>query len=315
MRLGAFLPSFELGADLAAVRGFIEATDELGYDHLLIPDHVVGVDLARYPELAPRAMSDHRDAFREPLVLAGYAAAIAPRLEVVPHVLVLAQRQAVLVAKQASEVDLLSGGKLRLGTGIGWNEVEMEALGASWRTRASRFEEQVALLRALWTQPLVDFDGRHHQLHGVGINPLPVQRPIPIWIGAGSEPGLRRACRIADGISCPARLVDRTTANAPIADAGWASTYDQIHAWLVEYGRQPASFPIENAIFLDDGTPDDWHTQAEMFHSLGTTHLCLHTMTRFRPGAPPTVSFDEHIARLRAAQDALGSMQSAGRPP
>ncbi len=309
MHIGAFLPSFEFGSDHGAVRGFIEATDELGYDHLLVPEHVLGVDLSRYPKLAERARSDYRDAFREPFALLGYAAAIAPRLELVPHVLVLPQRQAVVVAKQAAEVDLLSGGKLRLGVGIGWSDVEMEALGAEWRTRTSRFEEQIEVLRLLWQEPLVDFEGRYHRLHGVGINPLPVQRPIPIWVGAWTEPGLKRACRIGNGISCPAML-DDTAANKKGASAfgEWEATYDKLHGWVREFGRDPETFPIENALFLDQGTPDDWCRQAEMFRALGTTHLCLHTMTGGTPGAPASATPDVHIERLQVAIEALGDL-------
>src|SRR3984893_14079600 len=136
--------------------------------------------------------------FHEPFVLFGYLAALT-RLELVSAVIILPQRQTALVAKQAAEVDVLTGGKLRLGVGIGWNTVEYEALGADFRTRARRFEEQIQLMRRLWTEPVITFEGQYHHVTAAGLNPLPVQRPIPLWIGASAEPALKCAAQIADG--------------------------------------------------------------------------------------------------------------------
>ncbi|HET9000994.1 MAG TPA: LLM class F420-dependent oxidoreductase [bacterium] len=179
MRVGVIFPQTEIGADPRVVADFARAAEETGYQYLVAYDHVLGV--------VPRAEGwigyTHRDMFHEPFVLFGYLAAITHRLELVSGILVLPQRQTAVVAKQAAEVDLLSGGRLRLGVGVGWNEAEFEAVGEDFRTRGARIEEQVAVLRALWTQDVVTFHGRWHRIVQAGINPLPVQRPIPIWMG------------------------------------------------------------------------------------------------------------------------------------
>ena len=197
MRVGAVLPQTEIGADAGAIRAYAQRVEELGFSHVLAYDHVVGAD--------PRVHTgwngpyDITTTFHEPLVTFGYLAGVTTSLELVTGVIVLPQRQAVLVAKQATEVDLLSGGRLRLGVGIGWNAVEYEALAEDFTTRANRFEEQIELMRLLWTQPSVTYSGRFHKVTGAGLAPLPVQRPIPLWIGASSPPAYRRVGRLADG--------------------------------------------------------------------------------------------------------------------
>ena len=197
MRLGAIFPQTEIGADPAAVRDFVQAAESLGYDHLLVFDHVLGAD----PSMRENwnRPYQHTSLFHEPFVLFGYLAGITRTIELTTGVLILGQRQTALVAKQAAEVDVLSGGRLRLGIGIGWNEVEYEALGENFNNRGRRSVEQIALLRALWTQEVVDFKGRYHRVTHAGINPLPVQRPIPIWLGGGAERVVRRVGRLGDG--------------------------------------------------------------------------------------------------------------------
>ena len=190
MRTGVVFPQTEIGSDPVLVRDFAQAAEGLGYAHLLVFDHVLGAGLEHRPGWSGAYAAD--DPFHEPFVLFGYLAGLTQRIELVTGVLVLPQRQTALVAKQAAEVDVLSQGRLRLGVGVGWNDVEYEALGEDFHDRGRRIEEQVSLLRALWTEPVVDFAGRWHRVPEAGINPLPVQRPIPVWFGGQAEPVLRR---------------------------------------------------------------------------------------------------------------------------
>ena len=286
MRLGAVFPQCEIGADVGAVRAYLQAAQDLGFAHLLVYDHVAGADARVHPDLPGPYRAHHQ--FHELFVLLGFAAAVAPRLELVPKVLVLPQRQAALVAKQAAEVDLLTGGRFRLGVGIGWNGVEYEALGTPFRDRARRFEEQIHLLRRLWTEPVVTFEGQYHAVHAAGINPLPVQRPIPVWIGGAAEPALKRAAELADGFF-PQRS----------PDGDWATTLGRMRAWRQAAGRDPQAFGIETRINAGTGTPDDWRRAAEEWRDLGATHIGINTMDGSLPGP------DQHLHRLEQARDAL----------
>src|SRR5947207_13234197 len=206
MRIGVVFPQTEIGDDPIAIRDYAQAAEQLGYQHLLIYDHVLGASIANRPDWRGPYTSD--TLFHEPFVLFGYLAGLTKRIELVTGVIVLPQRQTALVAKQAAEIDVLSGGRLRLGIGVGWNEVEYEALGQDFHTRGRRSVEQIAVLRALLTQEVVDFHGHWHHITHAGLNPQPVQRPIPIWFGVGSsqnpyppEAVLRRVARLADGWS------------------------------------------------------------------------------------------------------------------
>ena len=190
-------PQTELGGDVGAVRAYGQAVEELGYTHLLAYDHVVGADPAVHAGW--NGPYDIDTTFHEPFVMFGYLAAATTTLEFVTGIIILPQRQTALVAKQAAEVDLLSQGRFRLGVGIGWNAVEYEALGENFKTRGARSEEQIDLMRRLWTERSVTFDGRFDTVTGAGIAPLPVQRPIPVWIGSASARGYERIGRIADG--------------------------------------------------------------------------------------------------------------------
>jgi probable F420-dependent oxidoreductase len=197
MRIGVVFPQTELGGDPSAVRAYGQRVEELGFTHLLAYDHVVGADPAVYKDWA--GPYDLYTTFHEPLVMFGYLAAVTTTLELVTGVIILPQRQAVLVAKQAAEVDLLSAGRLRLGVGLGWNAVEYEALNEDFSNRGRRMSEQIDVMRRLWTEQSVTFEGRFHRVTGAGLAPLPVRRPIPVWIGAASRPAFERAGRLADG--------------------------------------------------------------------------------------------------------------------
>ena len=197
MRVGVVFPQTELGGDPGAVRAYGQRVEALGFTHLLAYDHVVGAD----PEVHKgwQGPYDVHTTFHEPLVMFGYLAAVTTTLELVTGVIILPQRQTVLVAKQAAEVDLLSGGRFRLGVGLGWNAVEYEALGEDFTNRGRRSEEQVEVMRRLWTEESVTLDGRYHHVTGAGLAPLPVQRPIPVWFGAASDRAYERAGRLGDG--------------------------------------------------------------------------------------------------------------------
>jgi probable F420-dependent oxidoreductase len=286
VKLGAVFPQTEIGADPGGVREYARAVQELGFDHLLAYDHVLGADDARHPGLVGPYRAEHM--FHEILVLFGYLAGIAPQLELVTGVVITGQRQTALLAKQAAEIDVLTNGNFRLGLGIGWNPVEYEALGMSFHDRGRRLEEQIDLMRRLWTEPVIDYEGRWHKVTAAGLNPLPVQRPIPIWIGGSAERALRRAARLADGFF-PQRPLD----------GDWPATMARMREWVAEAGRDWESFGVEQRINVADGTPDDWRQSADGWRGLGATHLSLRTTDAGLEGV------DAHIERLREARDAL----------
>jgi probable F420-dependent oxidoreductase len=284
MQIGVVFPQTEIGADPAVIRAYAAAAEELGYAHLVAYDHVLGADPEGHPGWS--GPYDVDTTFHEPFVLMGYLAAITS-LELVTSIIILPQRQTALVAKQAAEVDLLSEGRLRLGVGLGWNPVEYEALGKDFTDRGRRITEQVTLLRLLWTQRSVTFEGRYERVSAAGLAPLPVQRPIPIWFGAYSAPALRRAGRIADGwfpnVPLGAKLDD---AIAIVRDAAQAA------------GRDPDSLGMEGRITLS-GT-DDPAGDVERWRGLGATHVSVNTMRLGVTGV------DGHIAALAEVADALG---------
>src|SRR5882672_3039514 len=195
MKYGVVFPQTEFGNDVQAIKDYAQAAEGLGYDYLLVYDHVLGAHPGREPKLTGPYTHEHP--FHEPMVLFGFLAGVTKRLQLTTGILILPQRQTVLVAKQAAEVDRLSGGRLRLGVGLGWNYVEYEALGEDFHTRGRRIAEQVEVMRRLWTEPLVTFEGKWHRIDRAGIRPLPVQQPIPVWMGGSAEPVIQRTARIA----------------------------------------------------------------------------------------------------------------------
>ena len=287
MRLGAIFPQLESGADPVAIRDYAQAVEGMGYDHILIYDHVLGADTASRPNW--RGAYTAESLFHEPFVLYGYFAAVTERVELVTDVIILPQRQTALVAKQAAEIDVLSGGRLRLGIGVGWNEVEYEALGETFHNRGARSEEQIEVLRLLWTQEVVDFKGRWHTITAAGINPLPVRRPIPLWIGGMAEPVLRRIGRLGDGWF-PQRPPD-DEARAMI---------ERLHGYAREAGRSPEAIGIEGRLTIAQVPEDRWAGFADAWRALGATHLSVNTM-----GAGLT-SLRDHVEALRRVKEAVG---------
>lgn len=288
MRIGVIFPQTEIGADPGAVREFVQAVEGLGFDHLVVYDHVLGADPKGHPGW--RGFYNATHMFHEPMVLFGFLAAITRRIEFTTGILILSQRQTALVAKQAAEVDVLTGGRLRLGVGIGWNAVEYEALGEEFRTRGARCEEQIAVLRALWTQPVVTFKGRWHTITAAGLNPLPVQRPIPIWLGGTADPVLRRAARVADGWMPPSFI--------PANEQG-RQQCERWRQYVRQAGRDAASIGLEGRVRLDRATPEECAAQTLQWQAFGATHVSINTMDAgFQ-------NVDDYIAALRRYKAAL----------
>jgi len=284
MRYGVVFPQTEIGKDPSAIRDFAQAAEELGYHHLLAYDHVVGANPASRPGWRPPYT--YKDMFHEPFVLFGYLAGLTKRIELVTGVIILPQRQTVLVAKQAAALDVLSGGRLRLGIGIGWNPVEYEALGENFKNRGRRSEEQVDVMRKLWTQELVTFEGEWHKITDAGLNPLPIQRPIPIWFGGGHDQTLRRVARLGDGWFPLLGPDDKCRA-----------MIEKIRAYTREAGRDPRSVGIEGRIMIGQGSPEQWTKEIQAWKELGATHVTANTM---KAGFSSPSGHVEAIRRFRA---------------
>jgi probable F420-dependent oxidoreductase len=278
-------PQTELGGDVGAVRAYGQAVEGLGFRHVLAYDHVVGADPAVH-----RGWSGPYDiatTFHEPFVLFGYLAALTS-LELVTGIIILPQRQTALVAKQAAEVDLLTQGRFRLGVGLGWNHVEYEALGKSFRDRGRRFGPQIELLRRLWTEDSVTHDGPDDRITAAGLAPRPRQRPIPVWIGGQSEPAYRRIGRLADGWFPqvpPGERLDEALAVIAAAATG--------------AGRDPSTLGMEGRVTWQPGDHDRFARQVERWRAAGATHVGINSM------GSGLATVDDHIAALTTAASLL----------
>ncbi|MFD5811299.1 LLM class F420-dependent oxidoreductase [Rhodococcus aetherivorans] len=287
MRFGAVLPTQEVGSDPIAVRDYVQAVEGLGFDHLVTYDHVLGaVQESREPPLT--GPYDEKDPFHEPLVLFGFLAALTSTLEFCTGVLVLPQRQTALVAKQVAEVSLLSGGRIRLAVGTGWNHTEYESLGQDFDTRGPRLTEQMKLLRRLWTEPVIDFEGRFHRVDRAGILPLP-EVPIPLWCGGKALPALKRAARHGDGFM-------------------WGSTRPEVFEQapvvldlVAGYGRDPATFGLEAVVDVTAGEKE-WERRLTAFEIVGGTHFSFRTISTaadwMQIRDPACTSVSQHIDAL-----------------
>ncbi len=279
-------PQTEIGSDRAAVRDYALRVEALGFTHILAYDHVLGAD----PDIHTPWHGPYNvdTTFHEPFVLFGHLAAIT-EMELVTGIIILPQRQTALVAKQAAEVDLLTNGRFRLGVGLGWNQVEYDALGKDFSDRGRRSVEQVELLRRLWTERSVTFDGTYERVTGAGIAPLPIQRPIPVWFGAASEPAFRRAGRIADGwfpMMPPGPALD--AARAVVEQAA------------TEAGRDPVALGMEGRVSWTDAGVDKLVDHLGRWRAAGASHVSINTMNA------SLGSVDGHLAALTAAAGALG---------
>jgi len=266
--LGAIFPQTECGTDVTVISRFVREVEAMGFDHLFVADHVLGAD-PRFHSHPSLATYSHEAVVHETLTLLAYLAAVTRRLTLATGILILPQRQTALVAKQAAEIDVLSGGRLRLGIGVGWNAVEFEALGEPFDNRGRRSAEQIAVLRLLWTRPVVDFHGEFHHISHAGLNPMPIQRPIPIWFGVGSreqpvppEAALRRIARLGDGWS---------PNFAP--DASGRALVERVYRYAAESGRDRSALPLEGRIRLAGQDADGWRKQVEAWRALGATSV------------------------------------------
>ena len=286
MQLGAIFPQTEIGSDPVAVRDFAQAAEGLGYEHLLVFDHVLGADTSvRQGWDRPYSSADM---FHEPFVLFGYLAGLTEKIEMVTGVLILGQRQTSLVAKQAAEVDVLTGGRLRLGIGVGWNTVEYEGLSESFTNRGRRSEEQIELMRQLWTNEVVDFHGRYHNVTHAGINPLPVQRPIPVWFGGGAPQVVKRIGRMGDG------WFPQFEPNSEGAER-----IAEMRGYATEAGRDPSAIGIEGRIGIATDDQANWQKLAESWAEVGATHLSVNTMRAGLQGP------NQHIDAIRRFKETV----------
>ena len=298
MQIGAIFPQTEIGSDPGAIREYAQAAEQLGYSHLFIADHVLGASADYHAHMADGYYTN-RSIIHESFTTMGYIAGITERIGLTTGILILPQRATALVAKQAAAVDVLSNGQLRLGIGVGWNHVEYEALNRNFRDRGRRSEEQIALMRALWTQEVVDFHGRWHRVDNAGINPLPVQRPIPVWLGAGSsasplppEPVLHRIATISDG------WFPNFEPQQPGREA-----IAKLREYVRASGRDESEVGIEGRIRIDNKKPEDWVDEAKGWQELGAAGI---TVEARRGGLSGVGQHIDAIVRFREALADIG---------
>jgi probable F420-dependent oxidoreductase len=285
MLLNCLFPTRDIGTDPAKIRDFAQAAEDLGYHGIEVADHVFGA--------APRGdwkptYSEH-DPFHETFTTMAFIAAVTKKVELCSGVLILPQRQTGVVAKQAAQVDILSGGRLRLGVGVGWNHVEYEALDIEWKSRGARQAEQIEVMRKLWTEDLVNYTGRFHKMIDVTMLPVPVQRPIPIWFGGSSDAVVKRAARIGDGYM---PIMTPEVAEPKIA---------MLHDTMKAHGRDPAKFGLEGWLRFDDANPDAWLKAGQGWKRLGAKIVMLYPMYRM-----PNV--DDQIATLRRFKEVAAAL-------
>jgi probable F420-dependent oxidoreductase len=285
MRLNALFPTRDIGTDPAKIRDWAQAAEDLGYDGVEVADHVFGA--------APRGdwkptYSEH-DPFHETFTTMAFIAAVTKKVELVSGVLILPQRQTGVVAKQAAQVDILSGGRVRLGVGVGWNHVEYEALNEDWKTRGARQAEQIEVMRKLWTEPQVTFRGRFHTLIDVTMLPAPVQRPIPIWFGGSSDAVIKRAARIGDGYM--------PIMSPEVAEPEIVLLFEHMKA----LGRDPTTFGLEGWLRFDEADPDKWLAAAQGWKRLGAKIVMLYPMYRMS-------RLDDQIATLRRFKEVAAAL-------
>jgi len=287
VRVGVVFPQTELGGDVAAVRTYGQGVEGLGFSHLLAYDHVLGADPAVH---APwHGPYDLATTFHEPFVMFGYLAGVTTAIELVTGIIILPQRQTALVAKQAAEVDLLAGGRFRLGVGLGWNAVEYEALGQRFDQRGRRLSEQIGLLRRLWTEASVTHAGEFDTITGAGLAPPPVQRPIPVWIGGASDAAYRRIGRMADGWFPQVRPGDDLDrAVGLITEAA------------EQAGRDPGKLGMEGRVRWDPADPARFARQLDKWRQAGATHVSIDTMAVGLDGV------DDHLSSLANAAELAG---------
>jgi len=282
MRYGLNFPH-AIGKDPAAIRDWAQTAEGNGFDYMLTIDHVAGVHRDQFGPNGPAFPYTSETPTHELLTLFAFVAGVTQRIELTPSVLLLPQRPTVLAAKQCAEVQILSGGRLRVVAGIGWNDREYASLGANFHNRGKRLEEQIQVMRALWTQGRVDFDGRWHKLSGINLNPLPDKAP-PLWIGGGAEDNLlRRYAKYADGW-------------LPLVVPGTdvPAAFEKLRGFLKDEPRDPASFGLDVRVNIENTSPDGWVAAAKRWQDLGATNISV-------MGAAGDRSVMENLARFSEA--------------
>jgi len=291
MKFGIVFPMTEYPIDPEAIKDFAQAAEDLGFNHLLTYDHVLGANPDR--EGGWFGPYTYKDSFEEPLTLFSYLAGVTRTLEFITGIIILPQRQTALFAKQAATLDVLSNGRLRIGVGLGWNKVEYIALNKEFHNRGKRFEEQIQVLRELWTKELVTFEGKWHRIPDAGLNPLPIQQPIPLWFGGHADPVLRRVAKMGDGW-----LPNYRTAE----DA--AQALSKLKGYLSAEDRKFDDLGLEPRLRYESGNPDEWRKIAEDWEDAGATHMTVITMGQGFETA------DEHIGTIEKFAEALEIKQS-----
>jgi probable F420-dependent oxidoreductase len=296
MRLGVAIPQTDIGGEPEVVGEFAQAAEGYGYAHLASYDHVLGANVASRPDWAGPYTSE--DCFHDTFVLFGYLAAATETIELSTQVLILPQRQTALVAKQAASVDVLSNGRLRLGVGVGWNPVEYVALGEDFKNRGVRSAEQAEVLRALWTDQHVSYSGEWHEIPDAGINPLPVQRPIPLWFGGSGDRMMRRIAKHGDGwITLYHHPDDQARADIEL-----------LNKYVAAEGRS-SPIGVDAWVSMGDSEPADWRREITAWQQLGVSHVTLNTA--FQAAHHRRIdgtSLAQHLAALRLYIDTVGDL-------
>ena len=265
MQLGATIPVADIGTGPAEIRDYAQTVESLGFNYLQAPDHVLGGNPATVA--GKGRVGTNENPYHDPFVLFGFLSACTKTLGFAPGVLILAQRQAALVAKQAACLDVLSGGRLRLGVGVGWNQVEFTGLNEVFSNRGRRSEEQVQVMQSLWAEPYVTFRGRYHTIDDAGINPRPASGRIPVWFGGHHEATLQRTAKYGDGwmpLAYP-------------ADESALAVFDKLNGLIKAEGRDPASVGLEVWLSLGSGDEEAWHRDFAFWKTAGVTHVTAHT--------------------------------------
>ncbi|MPZ50488.1 MAG: TIGR03619 family F420-dependent LLM class oxidoreductase [Dehalococcoidia bacterium] len=273
MRYGVSLPQDPAGMDPVAVRDFAQAAEDLGYEFINGSDNLLDTDSGNVRH--------------EPIIANTFMAACTSKVTLGTSVLILPERQTAVVAKQLAELDMLSSGRARLGIGLGSSEEEYRAVGMDMKTRGRRMEEQIHVLRAFWTQPVVTYKGRWHNIEGLGVNPLPPQRPIPIWVGGSSDAALKRIAKLADGWIPGGFSVEAV-----------APAIEQFNGYLKDAGRKPGDVAIQARLRILTGTPESWLQARDGYEAAGATHLGIII------NAPEYTSIDQHIKQIRGFMEA-----------
>jgi probable F420-dependent oxidoreductase len=295
MQLGANIPVTDIGTGPASIRDFAQAAEGLGYDFLVGPDHVLGADPAKIAPGGPR-MGSNASAYHDPFVLFGFLSGVTRKIEFAAGVLILAQRQAALVAKQAACLDELSGSRFRLGVGVGWNPIEFQGLGYDFHTRGKRSEEQVRYMQALWANPTITFKGKFHELTDGGINPRPKSGKVPVWFGGHAEQTLERVAKYGDGF-IPNRW--------PPGDEALA-VFEKLRGLIRAAGRDPGDVGLDVWTSVGKGSEEDWRREIAFWKKAGVTHITAHTtFTSTIHQRIPGKTYDDHLKAITRYREAV----------